>query len=239
MMLSVVFPAFNEAQNLRRFPAEVFPVFESLGTPYEVVIVDDGSRDETAEVASSLGPKVVLVKHATNMGLGAAVRTGIASAHGDLIVTMDSDLTFAPSLVERLLSRYQQGDVDVVLGSPKLAGFGREIPFYRVGISKAATWVYSLALGFKVTAVSPIFRLYQRRDVQGLAIETNGFDVNAEILFKLVQRGKRIAEVAAPLTQRLYGESKLNYKKEVQHHLRLLRAVAKWRYQAAVGQVGA
>jgi dolichol-phosphate mannosyltransferase len=234
-MLSFVFPAYNEADNLRRFPAEVFPAFDALREPYEIVVVDDGSRDDTAEVARSLGEPVRLVPHARNMGLGAAIKTGIAAARGDLIITMDSDLTFAPTLVPALLARFRQGDVDVVCGSPKLAGFAPNIPAYRIGMSKVATLLYSVVLGRRVTAVSPIFRLYRREDVQGLDVKTNGFDINAEILFKLIQAGKRIAEIPAPLTQRLHGESKLVYSKEIQRHLRLLGTMAKWRCAQWVG----
>ena len=83
--LSVVFPAFNEAANLARFPEEVIPVLNGLGRRYEVVIVDDGSADDTAAVAAGLGAPVRLVKHERNQGLGAALRTGFQSARGDLM----------------------------------------------------------------------------------------------------------------------------------------------------------
>lgn len=228
-MLSAIFPAFNEAQSLRRFPDEVLPVFEAIGIPFEILIVDDGSKDETAMVAATLGPKVRLVSHPKNLGLGAALRTGFASAMGDLVVTLDSDLTFSPQLVPQLLERFHRGDVDVVSGSPKLAGFSKDIPRYRVAISKAASLVYSVLLGQKITAVSPILRLYRRADLIDLPLAATGFDVNAEILFLLIQKGKRIAEVPAPLTQRIHGESKLDYSKEMRRHLKLVRRMASWR----------
>lgn len=222
-MISFVFPAFNEAENLKRFPTEVIPVFDRIGEPYEIVVVDDGSGDATASVAEGLGPKVRLVRHDHNRGLGAAIRTGIAHSQGDLVITMDTDLTFAPELVPSLLERYKKGDVDVVSGSPKLAGYGKDIPSYRVFISHVATLVYRVIMGAKVTAVSPIFRLYKREMLQGLPLQATGFDINAEILFHLIRRGARIAEVPAALTQRIHGESKLNYKKEMRRHLRLIR----------------
>lgn len=234
-VITFLFPAFNEAGNLRRFPLEVFPVFDTLEVPYEVVVVDDGSTDETAAVAKALD-RVRLVQHPRNLGLGAAVRTGIAAARKALIITMDSDLTFAPSLVPLLIERFRRGDVDVVSGSPALAGFDKEIPSFRVGMSRAASLVYSVVLGRSVTSINPIFRLYRREDVQALELQTNGFDINAEILFRLIRQGKRIAEVPAPLTQRTHGVSKLQYSKELQRHFRLLRVMLSWRLAQTLGR---
>jgi dolichol-phosphate mannosyltransferase len=229
-MISFIFPAFNEAENLRRFPTEVFPIFDALGEPYEVVIVDDGSMDDTYAVATALGNRVHVAKHEKNKGLGAAIRTGIAAATGDLVITMDTDLTFSPALVPTLLERFRKGDVDVVSGSPKLAGYGKDIPSYRVLIGMISTLVYSFIFGRKITAVSPIFRLYRRADLMAIPLQSTGFDINAEILFFLIQNGKRVAEIPAPLTQRIHGSSKLNYRREMKRHLRLVFRMLKLRF---------
>lgn len=222
-MITFAFPAFNEAENLKRFPAEVVPVFDGLGEAYEILVVDDGSADDTAKVARGLGPKVRLVQHDRNRGLGAAVRTAIKEAKGDLLVTMDTDLTFAPSLVPVLLERFRKGDVDVVCGSPKLAGYGKDIPSYRLFVSHVASLVYRVVLGARLSTVTPIFRLYKREQLLSLPLQATGFDINAEILFYLVRANRRIAEVPAALTQRIHGESKLEYRKEMKRHLRLLK----------------
>ncbi len=222
-MISFAFPAFNEAENLKRFPSEVLPVFDQLGEPYEVLIIDDGSTDDTAALAQALGAPVRVVSHERNRGLGAAIRTAIREAKGDILITMDTDLTFAPSLVKSLVDRYKQGDVDVVCGSPKLAGYGKDIPSYRLLISHIASLVYRIVMGARVSAVTPIFRLYKREQLVSLPLQATGFDINAEILFYLIRDKRRITEVPAPLTQRIYGESKLEYRKEMKRHLRLLK----------------
>jgi dolichol-phosphate mannosyltransferase len=222
-MISFAFPAFNEAENIQRFPYEVLPVFNDLNEPYEVLIIDDGSTDKTAELARSLGGPVRVISHDRNRGLGAAIRTAIREARGEILITMDTDLTFAPSLVRALLDRYKQGDVDVVCGSPKLAGYGKDIPSYRLFVSHIAGLIYRFVLGAKVTSVTPIFRLYRREQLLNLPLQATGFDINAEILFYLVRDYRRIAEVPAPLTQRIHGESKLEYRKEMKRHLRLLK----------------
>jgi glycosyltransferase involved in cell wall biosynthesis len=228
-VLTVVIPAWNEAQNLRRYPGELFPVLAELGTPVEAVIVDDGSTDDTARVASELGAPARLVSHARNQGLGAALRTGFAAAKGELLLTLDADLTFAPSLIPVLLRRFQQGDVDVVSGSPKLAGYAADVPPFRIAVSRVATFVYSRMLGADITSVSPILRLYRTADLRELDLASVGFDINAEILFGLIRKGKRVAEVPAPLTQRVFGQSSLNYRREIVRHLRLVSRMALWR----------
>ncbi|WP_394842235.1 glycosyltransferase family 2 protein [Pendulispora brunnea] len=233
--LSIIFPALNEAQNLHRYSSEVFPVLDGLGVPYEVLIVDDGSSDDTVTVAQSLGARVRVVSHERNLGLGAALRTGFRHARGRLLITMDSDLTFAPTLIPELLERYRRGDVDTVLGSPKLAGYGSEIPSYRIVISQLATFVYSLLLQSHVTAVSPIFRLYQRADLEALELTAAGFDINAEILFGLLRSGKRVVEIPAPLTARIHGASNLQYRREILRHCRLVMKMLTWRIASLAG----
>jgi dolichol-phosphate mannosyltransferase len=229
LLLTIVVPAWNEADNLRRYSSELLPVLERLQMPYEVVVVDDGSTDDTRRIAEAMGPAVRVVSHEQNRGLGAAIRTGFAAARGELVVTLDADLTFSPLLIGQLLERFQRGDVDVVTGSPKLAGYGEDIPSYRIVISRVATLVYSTILGTWVTAVSPIFRLYRRDDLNELDLKSVGFDINAEILFALLKKGKRLAEIPAPLTQRIHGQSRLNYRKEIVRHLRLSARMAAWR----------
>jgi dolichol-phosphate mannosyltransferase len=228
-VLSVVIPAWNEAQNLRRYPGELFPVLAGLGMPVEVLIVDDGSRDDTAQVVKDMGPPARLIAHEKNKGLAAALRTGFAEARGEMLVTLDADLTFAPSLIPLLLERFRAGDADVVSGSPKMAGYGADIPGYRIAISRLATLIYSTVLGAHITAVSPIFRLYRTEDLRALQLTSKGFDINAEILFGLIRNGKRVAEIPAPLTQRIHGESSLNYRREMVRHLRLAAKMALWR----------
>jgi dolichol-phosphate mannosyltransferase len=227
--ISVIFPAFNEAANLARFPAEVIPVLDAVGRTYEIVVVDDGSADDTAAVATRLGGPVRLVRHDRNQGLGAALRTGFEAARGDLVITADTDLTFSPSLIPILLERFDRGDVDVVSGSPKLAGYAKEIPSYRIAVSGLSTVIYSAILGTHITAVSPILRLYRRQDLLSLGLRAVGFDINAEILFCLVRSGKRVAEIPAPLTQRIHGTSNLNYGREMRRHLRLVMRMLRWK----------
>lgn len=232
MQLSVIIPCFNEEQNVPRYSQELWPVLESLGLSFEVVIVDDGSKDGTVGAVEALGKKEArLARHEVNQGLGAAVRTGITTATGERLVILDGDLTFHPKLIARLLEGSAQNpEADFIIGSPNLGGYGVGIPAWRLAISKIANFIYYILLGKPITSINQIFRLYKTADLQALPLGAVGFDINAEILFKLVFRGKRFFEVPAELTNRLLGVSKLNYAREIRRHMVLIFKILKWKF---------
>lgn len=231
MKLSVVIPCYTEEKNITRIPSEVVPVLASLGMEYEIVIVDDGSKDNSVfEAKKLLGPTIRLVEHPVNKGLGAALRTGIGAATGDLLVFLDSDLTFHPSLIPNLLTAMRKHpDVDFVIGSPYLGSFGAGIPKWRLWVSNLANAVYGLLLGKRCSSINPIFRLYKTSQLKELPLEAMGFEINAEILFKLVFRKRRFIEIPATLTQREFGVSKLNYGREARRHAILIFKILKWK----------
>ena len=114
--LSIVIPVFNERENLEPLLARLRPVLDGLGRRYEIVYVDDGSRDGTAERISALAavdPWIRLVRLSRNFGHQAALVAGLAHAHGAAVITLDGDLQHPPELIPRLVERWQAGD-DVV-----------------------------------------------------------------------------------------------------------------------------
>mgnify|MGYP001585297750 CR=1 FL=1 len=231
MKLSVVIPCCNEEQNVPRFAGELWPVLENSGLDFEVVIVDDGSKDQTIQEVEKLNkPQIKLVKHEVNKGLGAALRTGINAATGELLIMLDADLTFHPKLIPNLLAaRLNHPDADFVIGSPNLGGYGKDIPAWRLAISKFANFVYRVLLGKPITSINQIFRLYKTEQLKQLNLTSVGFDINAEILFKLVFKGNKFVEIPAELTNRLYGVSKLNYAREIRRHIALMAKIIKWK----------
>lgn len=232
MKLSVIIPCWNEEKGVFRFVPELWPVLERLGLDFEVVVVDDGSSDKTVEEVKKINkPELRLVTYLPHKGLGAAVRAGIAAATGDYTVVLDSDFTFHPNLIPSLLVALNDNpQVDFIVGSANLAGYSKDIPAWRLWISKAANLTYSILLGRYVTAVSQIFRLYKTKQLQELSLTSVGFDIDAEILFKLVFRGKKFVEVPAKLTNRIYGVSKLNYYREIRRNLILIFKILKWKF---------
>lgn len=229
--LTILIPCFNEEENIGRIPAELMPVLEGLEEDFEIVIVDDGSTDNSEQAVLKIGePRIKLIKHPKNLGLGCAVRSGINNAQGELLIALDADFTFSPKYIPLLLETMEKNpEADFIIGSSVLGGYGEDIGFFRVVVSKLANKIYSFLLGQKGTSVNQIFRLYKAEQLKSLSLESKGFDIDAEILFKLVFSGRKFIAVPVPLTKRIYGVSHLNYKKEIIRHLFLILKILKWK----------
>ncbi len=238
-MISIIIPLFNEAENARLYPERLFPVagpiMERYGETCEYILVDDGSRDTTLDELNKLKERqknVVVVPHGVNKGMGMAVRTGLTYCKGDLVIMMDSDLTYRPEDIEKLLAAYRATGADCISASPyRGKDLAKEIssPF-RLFISKSVNFLYRALLHDDLTCVSAIFRLYNKGALDELTLESNNFEICAEIISKLILNGKSVHEIGVKVYTREFGESKLNVKKEVVNNLRILSKIFKSKY---------
>ncbi|MDE2292494.1 MAG: glycosyltransferase family 2 protein [Elusimicrobia bacterium] len=222
-MLSALVPCLDELAALPRLEAELYPALASLNTPWEVLFVDDGSRDGTGDALRALAgrhPGTRVLAHPETRGIGASLKTGLAAAKGDWLVFLDADLTFHPSLIESLLDARQATGADCVSGSPARGGMG-DVPLSRRLPSLAMNFFYRGLFDATLTAFTPMFRLYRVSDLRELDIRSDGFEVSVEVLVKLLRAGKRVVEVPAPLTTRAAGSSKLRAWRELKAHARL------------------
>jgi glycosyltransferase involved in cell wall biosynthesis len=156
-----------------------------------------------------------------------ALRTGIANAQGDALLTLDADLTFHPGEAQKLIAAYRDG-VDCVAGSP-LLGEMEHVPLVRRFLSHGVNFLYRLVFGRRLTAASSVFRLYRVSRLRHLKLMSESFDINAEIVFKLIQEGAQIVEVPATLLVRTGGVSKISTWREIKNHVRLLWRALLWR----------
>ncbi len=223
-MLSALLPCFNEADGIARLAEELFPSLERLGRPYEVLFIDDGSTDGTADSLAALSsrrPEARVETHPENRGLGAALRTGFARARGEWIAVLDADLTFHPDLLPALFARQQETGADCVSGSPFLSsrtsiGIERRLPSLLLNV------FYRGLLDRRLTSFTPLFRLYRTAALRELELNCDGFEISVEILAGLLRNKKRVAEVPSPLTTRRTGASKLRYARELRNHFHLI-----------------
>ena len=203
--LSYFFPAHNEAANLRGLVAEALEALPRLADAFEIVIVDDGSRDETPTLADELAaahPAVRAVHHPTNLGYGAALRSGFAASCHELIAFTDGDRQFHVADLGRLIERLMAPDrPDVV------AGFRirRADPLVRTVYANLCRLANRVFFGLPVRDVDCACKVFRRAAVEGVAVESGGAFFSAELLIKLRARGCRIAEVGVPHYPRTAG----------------------------------
>lgn len=202
--LSVVLPAYNEEENIARTVADVVAYLESRHPSYEILIVNDGSRDATGDIANRLArehPKVRALHHEVNRGYGAALRTGFDAARGELVFFMDSDGQFSIRELPLLLERV--GDVDAVLGY-RLA---RQDPWVRRVNAYAWNMLVRALFGLKVRDVDCAFKVLRTSALRSLDLQSEGALINTELLVKMKLAGMRWVQVGVHHYPRLHGRS--------------------------------
>ncbi|MEO8461844.1 MAG: glycosyltransferase family 2 protein [Chloroflexota bacterium] len=202
--LSYFFPAHNEADNLRGLVEEALAALPHLAETFEVIVVDDGSRDETPRIADELAAadgRVRVVHHAHNRGYGAALRSGFAAAGHDLIAFTDGDRQFRVEDLGRLLDRLAAGDADVVVGYR----IKRADPPVRTLYARAYRLANLVFFGLRVRDVDCACKVFRRGSLAGISVESNGAFFSAELLIKLRQAGRRVIEVGVPHYPRTAG----------------------------------
>ncbi|MEO8208588.1 MAG: glycosyltransferase family 2 protein [Chloroflexota bacterium] len=202
--LSYFFPAHNEAENLRGLVEEALAVLPGLAAAFEIVIVDDGSRDETPGIADGLAAedhRVRVVHHPRNRGYGAALRSGFAAARHDLIAFTDGDRQFHIEDLGRLIERLAAGDADAVVGYR----IKRADPLVRTVYARAYRLANRIFFGLRVTDVDCACKLFRRDSLAGIRVESDGAFFSAELLIKLREAGARVVEIGVPHYPRTAG----------------------------------
>lgn len=198
MELSVVIPAYNEAKRIRNTLVRIINYLTYKGVAYEIIIVDDGSSDNTAEVAKSFkNKKIRILTNKPNMGKGFAVRRGMLSAKKRYVLFSDADLSTPIEEIEKFIPYLD--DYDILIGSRNLQESDIQIkqPFIRSKLGKSFPWIVHLFLlrdikdtqcGFKLFKKSVIAPIFQKQSI-------NGFAFDVEILFIARKLGLKIKEI--------------------------------------------
>ena len=205
-LLSVIVPVFNErstvAEVIRRIRAVELPV------DIEVIVVDDGSSDGTDKVLAALGDSSIrVIEHERNRGKGAAIRTGLAAARGDLVLVQDADLEYDPLDWSRLLDPILRNKAQVVYGSRFTGERRNMLPLHWIGnrfLSLVTNVLYSSTLSDMETC----YKMFDRRVLEGITIESDRFEFEPEITAKVLRRGYRIYEVPISYAGREPDEGK-------------------------------
>lgn len=231
--LTVVIPTWNEEGSIKAALESVADVLERNGTAYEILVMDDKSKDRTAEIVNafaSRNPNVRLVSREPPAGFGYSIRDGIRMAKGESSVVMMADLSDDPSYLPGMLSRMKEG-CDVVVGSRFLKGSKiYDYPLLKHVCNRLFNVSVQVCFLTGINDTSNAFKMFRTRLVRELPIESRGFTVSAEMMLRMMIAGHRICQVPASWTDRAHGEAKFRLQNTFYNYFLLLLRMVKVAY---------
>jgi glycosyltransferase involved in cell wall biosynthesis len=227
--VSIIIPAHNEAPTI----ASIVRLSASAVPGAEVVVVDDGSSDETAEAATNAGARVIRLE--VNEGKGAALQHGIRETSGDLLVFIDGDGQDSPMEIPLLIGAFAPG-VDLVLGS-RFLGLFKQGAITRLNLAGThfITWLVQVTFGTRVTDPLAGFRAVRRSILDRLELKATGYDIEVDLLLRVLKAGGRVVEVPASRSARPFGTSDLS---SVSDGIRIARRIFQVRFERVSAPLG-
>lgn len=206
MNVSVIIPSYNEANTIK----ELLKRVQAENIASEIIIIDDGSTDGTREILETYSGEepFKIILHEFNQGKGAAVRTGIQNAKGDVIIIQDADLEYNPREYKKLLEPIEEGLAEVVYGSRFLGGPRRPTMFWHMVANKLLTFMTNILYNNILTDMETGYKVFLREVVQDMPLRANRFDFEPEFTAKILKRKVRIFEIPITFNPRDYSEGK-------------------------------
>jgi polysaccharide deacetylase family protein (PEP-CTERM system associated) len=233
--VTVVIPCYNEEKTLP-YLANTLQSLEKRLEQYKLrfVFVDDKSKDATfarlQEIFAAWN-NVRVVQHEKNQGVAAAILTGLRAAETEIVCSIDADCTYDPHELANMIPLLTEETAMVTASPYHPEGGVRNVPAWRLGLSKGASWLYRRTLRQNLHTFTSCFRVYRRSIVSEIELTQQGFLGVAELLGKLVLRGEKIVEHPAVLEVRLFGFSKMKTARTIIGHLKLLSRLALMRWR--------
>ncbi len=207
MRISVIIPVYNEEPTITEIVSRV----QAVDLETEIIIVDDGSTDGTSahlETIDSTFENVSILRHDNNCGKGAALRTGLAEATGEVIIIQDADLEYDPCDYETLLVPILDGRADVVYGSRFLGGPQRVLFFWHYVGNKLITLLCNAFSNLNLSDMETGYKVFRKEVIEDIAVKSNRFGFEPEFTMKIAKKGFRIYEVPISYSGRTYEEGK-------------------------------
>lgn len=206
MTLTVLIPIYNEVNTIR----EIMKRVHATQLADEIILVDDGSVDGTRAILQALDGKdgVRVILHEHNQGKGAAVRTGIKAATGDILLIQDADLEYDPRDYPKLLQPIEEGLAEVVYGSRFLGAPHRVAMFWHMLANKLLTLMTNILYDTILTDMETGYKVFKRQVIVDIPLHAKRFEFEPEFTAKILKRGVRIFEVPISFNPRDYAEGK-------------------------------
>ena len=204
-LVSLVLPAYNEAAILEANLERLCAYLDTLGAAYqwEVIVVNDGSSDDTGEIADRFAAgrdDVRVLHHISNFGIGRAFKSAFQNSRGDYVVTFDADLSYAPEHIGRMLQKLRETRATIVLASAYMpGGTATNVPWLRRVLSVWANRFLSLFARGGLSTITCMVRAYNGQFVRSLSLRSNAMDVMPEIVYKAMVLRARIEQIPAHL----------------------------------------
>jgi glycosyltransferase involved in cell wall biosynthesis len=206
MNLTVIIPVYNEVGNIE----EILKRVKATKKATEIIVVDDGSQDGTRDILKKLDgkDKLRVILHEKNQGKGAAVRTGMDAARGEILLIQDADLEYDPRDYPALLKPLEEGLADVVYGSRFLGGPRRVAMYWHMVANYLLTFMTNILYNTILTDMETGYKVFRRKVIEGMPLRSRRFDFEPEFTAKVLKRKYRIFEVAISFNPRDYSEGK-------------------------------
>jgi len=206
MKLSVIIPVYNEVESIKTIIQRV----QATKMAHEIILVDDGSKDGTRDILKTLDGKkgIHVILHEKNQGKGAAVRTGMAAAKGDVLLIQDADLEYDPRDYPELIKPIKEGLADVVYGSRFLGRAHRVTMFWHMVANKSLTLMTNILYDTILTDMETGYKVFRKEVIEGMVIRANSFNFEPEFTAKILKRKYRIFEVPITFNPRDYTQGK-------------------------------
>jgi glycosyltransferase involved in cell wall biosynthesis len=206
MKITVLIPVYNEKKTIN----EIIRRVQATKLVEEIVVVNDGSTDGTREILSGLdgNASIRVIHHEKNQGKGAAVRTGIQHATGEVIIIQDADLEYNPRDYPNLLQPIDEGIAVVVYGSRFLGGARRPILFWNMVANKILTLTTNILYNNILTDMETGYKVFRKEVLENVPMHARGFEFEPEFTAKVLKRKARIFEVPITFNPRDYSEGK-------------------------------
>jgi len=207
MLLSILVPVYNESMTIVQILEQIFNI--QWPTDIEVIAVDDASRDDTQnklDTVKNRWPNLRIYQHSVNCGKGAAIRTALAHANGDIVTIQDADLEYDPAELVKLLKPILEDKADVVYGSRFL--HGRQSPTFHRWVNAFLTRLSNLFTGLKLTDMETCYKVIRKSCLKDINIRSERFGIEPELTAKLVRKKARFCELPISYRFRNYAEGK-------------------------------
>ena len=207
--VSILIPVFNEVQTVEEILRRVSAA-DSCGLQKEIILVDDASTDGTSDVLRKMpqGEGIRIVAHPQNRGKGAALRTALEHATGEIVLIQDADLEYDPADYPLLLKPILDGRADVVYGSRFTGGTHRVLLFWHYMANRLLTLLSNMLCNLNLTDMETCYKVFRRQCVKGMTLTSNRFGIEPELTAKLARRHFRFYETGINYAGRDYAEGK-------------------------------